>query len=236
MWGTIVNVMAIVAGSILGVCGGNLLSEGTKDTVSRGVALGVILIGMQMALETQHLIVVLVSILLGAVTGEIMGIEKFLDKAAKMLERLVQCKEEKEGQPGIAKGFVTATLIYCIGAMAIMGALQSGLTGEHSILYAKSVLDGVTSIVLASTLGVGVALSALPLFLYQGSITLLANIIEPLIIEEAIIEMKATGGLLILAIALNMLDLTKIRVGNMLPAVVYAIILTTLVAKLGWSI
>jgi len=234
MWGTIVNVLAIVVGSILGVLGGNFLSEGTKDTVSKGVGLGVILIGMQMALETQHLIVVLVSILLGAVTGEIIGIEKYLDKAANLLERRIQGDNGKEG--GIAKGFVTATLIFCIGAMAIMGSLQSGLTGEHSILYAKSVLDGVTSIVLASTLGIGVALSALPLFIYQGTITLLAHIIEPLVIEEAVTEMKATGGLLILAIALNMLELTKIRVGNMLPAVVYAVLLTTLVVKLGWGL
>ncbi|MGI6685423.1 MAG: DUF554 domain-containing protein [Bacillota bacterium] len=233
MWGTIVNVLAIIAGSIIGVAGGNFLSEGTKDTVSKGVALGVILIGIQMAMETEHLIIVLFSILLGAVTGEIIGIEKFLDKIALLLESKTQ---SNKGGNRLAKGFVTGTLIYCIGAMAIMGSLQSGLTGEHSILYAKSILDGVISIILASTLGIGVALSALPLFLYQGSITLLAHIIEPLIIEEAVTEMKAVGGLLILAIGLNLLDFTKIRVGNMLPAVVYAVLLTTLVVKLGWGI
>ncbi|MEL7566026.1 MAG: DUF554 domain-containing protein [Dehalobacterium sp.] len=233
MWGTIVNVIAIIAGSMVGIAGGNFLSEGTKDTVSKGVALGVLLIGMQMAFETQHLILVLISIVLGAVTGEIIGIEKILDKIAQLLEKRMQ---GKTGEQGVAKGFVTATLIYCIGAMAIMGSLQSGLTGEHSILYAKSVLDGVTSIVLASTLGIGVALSALPLFLYQGTITLLAHMIEPLVIEEAVIEMKAVGGLLIVAIGLNMLELTKIRVGNMLPGVVFAVVLTTLVIKLGWGI
>jgi len=233
MWGTIVNVIAIIAGSMVGIVGGNFFSEGTKDTVSKGVALGVLLIGMQMAFETQHLIVVLISIVLGAVMGELIGIEKILDKFAQLLEKRLQGNSEEQG---VAKGFVTATLIYCIGAMAIMGSLQSGLTGEHSILYAKSVLDGVTSIVLASTLGIGVALSALPLFLYQGTITLLAHFIEPLVIEEAVIEMKAVGGLLIVAIGLNMLELTKIRVGNMLPGVVFAVILTTLVIKLGWGI
>lgn len=233
MWGTIVNVLAIIVGSIVGIVGGNFLSERTKDTVTKGVALGVLLIGLQMAFETQHLIVVLVSIVLGAVTGELIGIEKILDKAAQLLEQKMQ---GKSGEQGIAKGFVTATLIYCVGAMAIMGSLQSGLTGEHSILYAKSVLDGVISIVLASTLGIGVALSAIPLFLYQGTITMLAYIIEPLVIEEAVIEMKAVGGLLIVAIGLNMLDLKKIRVGNMLPAVVFAVVFTTLVVKLGWGI
>ena len=230
MWGTIVNVLAILVGSVLGITGGNFLNEETKDTVSKGVALGVILIGMQMAFATEHLIVVLVSIVLGAVTGEIIGVEKIINKIAQLMEKKLK---SKSGDRGIAKGFVTATLIYCVGAMSIMGSLQSGLTGEHSILYAKSVLDGVTSIVLASTLGIGVALSALPLLIYQGGITLLANVIEPLIIQEAVTEMKAVGGLLIVAIALNMLELVKIRVGNMLPAVVYAVLLTTLVVKLG---
>lgn len=228
MWGTIVNVIAIIGGSLVGVIGGNLLSEEIRETVSKGVALGVLLIGFQMALSTEHLIVVIVSIVAGAVTGELMGIEKYLNKAAQWMENRIQAKP---GEKGIAKGFVTATLIFCIGAMAIMGALQSGLTGEHSILYAKSVLDGVTSVVLASTMGIGVALSALPLLLYQGSITLFARWIEPFIIKEAITEMKAVGGLLIVAIGLNMLRLTEIRVGNLLPAVVYAVILTTLVVK-----
>lgn len=228
MWGTIVNVMAIVGGSVLGVLGGNLLSRETRDTVSKGVSLGVILIGIQMALDTRHLIVVLISILLGAVTGEIIGIEKYLNQFAASLERKFKSPTDERG---LAKGFVTATLIFCVGAMAIMGSLESGLTGEHSILYAKSILDGVTSMVLASTMGIGVALSALPLFLYQGSITLMAGWLEPLIIQEAITEMKATGGLLILAIGLNMLEIVKIRVGNMLPAVVYAIIFTTIVVK-----
>ncbi|ATW26396.1 DUF554 domain-containing protein [Candidatus Formimonas warabiya] len=234
MWGTIVNVIAIIGGSLLGVLGGNFLREETKDTVSKGVALGVIFIGMQMAFETQHLIVMLISLVLGAVTGETIGIEKYLNKAAQALEKKMKRKEEGKG--GLAEGFVTATLIYCVGAMAIMGSLQSGLTGEHTILYAKSVLDGVISIVLASTLGIGVALSALPVLLYQGSIALLAGWISPLIIQEAITEMKATGGLLIVAIGLNMLNIVQIRVGNMLPAVVYAILFTTLVVKFGLGI
>ncbi|MCR6545636.1 DUF554 domain-containing protein [Dehalobacterium formicoaceticum] len=232
MWGTIVNVLAIVIGSLVGIKSGNFLSDSTKDTVSKGVALGVLLIGLQMAFETQQLIIVLVSMVLGGVTGELIGIERFLDRSAKFLEKRYQGESTDKG---IAKGFVTATLIYCVGAMAIMGALQSGLTGNHSILYAKSILDGVTSIVLASTLGVGVALSALPLLIYQGSITLLAHFIEPFIIEEAIVEMKAVGGLLIVAIGLNMLELTKIRVGNLLPAIIYAVVFTTFVMKLGWT-
>lgn len=232
MWGTIVNVLAIVIGSLVGIKSGNFLSDSTKDTVSKGVALGVLLIGLQMAFETQQLIIVLVSMVLGGVTGELIGIERFLDRSAKFLEKRYQGKSTDKG---IAKGIVTATLIYCVGAMAIMGALQSGLTGNHSILYAKSILDGVTSIVLASTLGVGVALSALPLLIYQGSITLLAHFIEPFIIEEAIVEMKAVGGLLIVAIGLNMLELTKIRVGNLLPAIIYAVVFTTFVMKLGWT-
>ena len=233
MWGTTVNVLAIIAGSLLGVGGGNLLSLQTRETVTKGVGLGVLLIGIQMALATQHLIVVLVSIVLGAVSGEMIGIEKYLERFAAWLERRIKTKP---GEIGVAKGFVTATLIFCVGAMAIMGSLQSGLTGEHSILYAKSVLDGVTALVLASTLGIGVMLSALPLLVYQGGITLMAVWIEPYIIKEAIVEMKASGGLLILAIGLNMLELTEIRVGNILPAILFAVVLTTAVVKLGWGI
>lgn len=233
MWGTIVNVMAIVGGSILGVLGGNLLTDDTRDTVTKGVSLGVILIGLQMAFETQHLIVVLISIVLGGVTGEIIGIEKYLNRFAGFMERSLKTKPEKQG---VAEGFVTATLIFCVGAMAIMGPLQSGLTGDHSILYAKSILDGVTSVVLASSLGFGVGLSALPLLLYQGTITLLAGWIEPYIIKEAITEMKAVGGLLILAIGLNMLQVVRIRVGNLLPAIIYAIILATLAVRFNLGI
>ncbi|MGI6066832.1 MAG: DUF554 domain-containing protein [Bacillota bacterium] len=230
MWGTIVNVLAIIGGSILGVLGGKLLNADTRDTVTKGVSLCVILIGLQMAFSTEHLIVVLVSIVLGGVTGELIGIEKFLNRFAASLEKSIK---GGLGQAGLAKGFVTATLIYCVGAMAIMGSLQSGLTGEHSILYAKSFIDGVTSVVLSSTLGIGVALSALPLFLYQGSITILAGWIEPYIIEEAITEMKATGGLLILAIGLNMLEIIRIRVGNLLPALIYAVLFTTMITNLN---
>jgi len=229
MWGTIVNVMAVVVGALLGIAGGSMISPETRETVSRGVALGVLLVGIQMALETQHLVVVLVSIALGGVLGEMIGIENYLNRAALYLERLVS----KPGEGGIAKGFVSATLIFCVGAMAIMGSLQSGLTGEHSILYAKSVLDGVISVVLSSTLGIGVAFSALPILIYQGGMTLLASYIEPYIIDAAIVEMKASGGLLILAIGLNMLELTKIRVGNLLPTVFVAVVLTTLVVRLG---
>lgn len=183
-----------------------------------------------MAFATEHLIILLVSIVLGGVTGEVIGIEKYLNRFAAYLEKSLK---GGSGQSGLAKGFVTATLIYCVGAMAIMGSLQSGLTGEHSILYAKSFIDGVTSVVLSSTLGIGVALSALPLFLYQGSITLLAGWIEPYIIEEAITEMKAAGGLLILAIGLNMLEIIRIRVGNLLPAVLYAVVFMTIMANIN---
>jgi len=230
MWGTIVNVLAVISGSILGVIGGKILTGPTKETVTKGISFGVILIGLQMAFETKHLIVVLMSIVLGSITGEVIGIEKYLNKGAAYLEKCF--KTSKEGQ-GLAQGFVTATLIYCVGAMAIMGSLQSGLSGEHSILYAKSFIDGVTSVVLASTMGIGVALSALPLFLYQGGITLMSGWIEPLITKEAITEMNAAGGLLIVAIGLNLLELARIRVGNMLPAIVFAIIITTLVIKLN---
>ena len=120
---------------------------------------------------------------------------------------------------GFTQGFVTASLIFCVGSLAIVGSLESGLTGDHQTLFAKSILDGVTSVILTSSLGIGVMFSALSIFLYQGSITLAASFVKPLLVPEVISQMTAVGGLLIIAIGLNLLEMTKIRIGNMLPAI-----------------
>ncbi len=130
------------------------------------------------------------------------------------------------GKGGLAQGFVTTSLIYCVGAMAIMGSLESGMTGNHATLYAKAMLDGVSAVVFASTLGLGVALSSLSVFVYQGAITLLAAWISQWLTPAAVIEMTATGGILIVAIGLNVLEIKKVRVGNLLPAILLAVLLT----------
>lgn len=228
--GTIVNALAIIMGAFIGKVLGKGISEGVKNTVLQGLGLGVLLVGVTMALETNKIIVVLISLMLGAVVGEIIGIERKLEAGGNALERKVNANGN---QGDIAKGFVTATLIYCVGAMAIMGALESGLRGNHDILYAKSLLDGVMSIVLASTLGMGVAFSALSVMIYQGSITLLAQWVSRFMTDPVIAEVTSTGGLLIVGIGLNILEIKKIKVGNLLPSIVVAFALALVLESIG---
>jgi hypothetical protein len=159
--------------------------------------------------------------------GAWIDIEQKLEKLGDHLEK----RFSKSGS-SFSKGFVTASLLYCVGAMAIMGSLESGLNGNHEILFAKSILDGIISIVLASTLGIGVAFSAVSVFIYQGSITLLASGLTSILTDKVVVQMSATGGLLILGLGLSMVLSTKVRVGNMLPAVLlpmlYAFVMTFL--------
>lgn len=231
MAGTIINALAILAGSGLGVMLRGGISGRFRDTIMQGLALCVLLIGAMGALKTADTMVVIFSVVLGALLGEGINIEKQLNRLGEAAQRVFAKKGE--GESTFAKGFVTASLVYCVGAMAIMGSLDSGLRGDHATLIAKSILDGVSAIVFASTMGAGVALSALAVFLYQGTITLLAQFIAPYLTEALIVEMSAVGGLLIVGIGINMLDIKQIRVGNLLPAIFMPPLVMPLVAWLG---
>lgn len=228
MLGTIVNAIAIIAGSLIGLLVKGGLPERISQTVMQGVGLCVALIGVSGALEgTEYLMKIILFIVGGSLIGAWIDIEQKLEKLGDHLEK----RFSKSGS-SFSKGFVTASLLYCVGAMAIMGSLESGLNGNHEILFAKSILDGIISIVLASTLGIGVAFSAVTVFIYQGSITLLASGLTSILTDEVVVQMSATGGLLILGLGLSMVLSNKIRVGNMLPAVllpmVYAFVMTFL--------
>lgn len=215
MLGTIVNALAIIVGGLIGLLFGKGIAEKYKQTILQGVALSVILIGWKSALATDQLLIVIVSMVAGATIGEGLNIEGRLEKLGQWLEARVSA-----GAGGsLARGFVTASLVFCVGSMAIVGSLESGLTGNHQTLFAKSILDGVISIVFASTLGAGVLFSSAAVFLYQGLITLAAVFLKPLLAAATVAQMTAVGGLLIVAIGLNMLGMVKIRVGNLLPAI-----------------
>lgn len=217
MLGTVVNALAIILGSLVGLMFSRGISENYKEILLSGVGLSVVLIGIKSALVTDSLMVVIFSIILGSLIGEKIDIEKWLETLGKFLERKVS---EKSGNTSsIARGFVTASLVFCVGSMAIVGSLESGLTNTHQTLFAKSVLDGVTSIVFASAMGIGVIFSSVAVLLYQGLITITASSMKDVLIPETIEQMSSVGGLLILAIGLNMLNITKIKVGNMLPAI-----------------
>ena len=213
------NTGAVVAGSLLGVLIGKRLPDRIKTIVMQALGLSVILIGLQMALSGTRPLLVIGSILLGAVTGELMDIEGRIAAIGEWLKRRFRSESST-----FVQGFVTASVLYCTGAMVIVGSIRDGTVGDPSILYVKSLLDGVASIAFASSLGLGVAFSALSVFAVQGAITLLASKLaflqSPMVIESV----TATGGLLILGIGINILEIKQIRVGNLVPALVYAAI------------
>ena len=184
-----------------------------------GLGLAVLLIGLKLAIQSQQVMIVIGSLILGGIVGEMVGIEKRLEAFGVALQNRFG------GLGGIAEGFVTASLLYCVGAMAIMGALQDGMGDRPTILYAKAALDGIASVALTSTLGIGVVFSIFPLVLYQGGITLASGLTKSIMTGPVIVEMNAVGGLLIVAIALDLMGIKRLPVGNLLPAVFVAIAL-----------
>ncbi|MBM7557621.1 putative membrane protein YqgA involved in biofilm formation [Halanaerobacter jeridensis] len=221
MIGNIVNTIAILIGGSLGLFIGDKISESLKDIVMQGLSLAVLLIGLKMALQTQNMPVVIFSLVLGGIIGEFLSIKTNLDRLGDWIESKLDSESE------IAAGFVHTSLIYCVGAMAITGAIQDGL-GNPSTLYSKSLLDGFSAIAFSSTMGPGVLVSAISVFLYQGSIALLAGWSQQILIDPVITEMTAVGGLLIVAISLNLLEIVNIKVGNLLPAIFISIFLVYL--------
>ncbi|MFW5998815.1 MAG: DUF554 domain-containing protein [Bacillota bacterium] len=223
MIGTIVNTAAIIVGAGFGTVIGNKLKTRYKNTAMQGLSLAVLLIGLKMAMGTNNVSIIIFSLLLGGLIGEFLKIETRLKNIGEWFEKHLK------GQGQVAEAFIQCSLIYCVGAMAIMGAIQDGLLNDPSTLYAKSMLDGFTAIAFSSTLGIGVILSAIPVFLYQGIITFLAGYLKPLLTDPVITEMTATGGMLIFAIGINLLNIAEIKVGNLLPALAVAVILVSLI-------
>ena len=216
MIGTLINAVAVLLGTAIGLLARKGIPKRLQDTVMQGQGLCVVLIGLSSALKTIDSMGMIICMVVGGLIGSAIDIEKRLNQLGLFIERRFSPGGD---QGSIAKGFVSASLIYCVGAMAIVGAIDSGLRGDHSTLIAKSMLDGVMSIFLASTMGVGVGLSAFAVLAYQGLIAILAMWIEPLLTQAIITEMSAVGGLLISAIGLNMIYDKHIPVGNMLPAI-----------------
>lgn len=220
LFGTIVNGICIIIGSVIGLFLTKIRDK-YKETIIQGIGLTIILIGLQMAFQVNSIIIVLLSMLTGALVGEFFRLEDLLNRIGYWVGSKFTNKGENVN---VSQAFVTASLLFVVGAMAILGALDSGLRGDHEILLTKSVLDGFTSFILTTTLGIGVILSVIPVVLFQGSIALLATQIEKLIpkviFNDLLVDVTAVGGLLIVAIGLNLLKLTQIRVTNLLPAIV----------------
>ena len=236
--GTIINSLTVLTGSLLGMAiravthrhAGEVSANGIggrlQTIIMQGMALCVLYIGISGSLKGENTLIAIISTALGAVIGELLD----LDRRMHALGDWVQAKTARllhpqEGAPSVADGFVTASLLFCVGAMAIVGSLENGLTGNYDTLKAKAVLDGISSIVFASSLGIGVLFSAAAIFLYQGAISLAAGLVAPLLSDAVIAEMTCVGSLLITALGLNMLNVTKIKVMNLVPAIFLPILL-----------
>lgn len=229
--GTIINGIAIIVGAWLGMSL-KKFPDDMKETVMKAIGLAVLVLGFSMAMKGDNILLVIFSLALGGVLGERWNIEGKLNELGNWIER--KMKQRTDGK--VAEGFVAATLLYVVGAMAIIGALDSGLRHDHSVLITKSILDGVSAIVFAATMGIGVMFSAIPVVLYQGSIaigaTFIVNIIPEYLLDSFINEITAVGGVMIIGIGLNLLGVHRIRIANLLPALLVCIILVVIIQKL----
>lgn len=235
--GTIVNTAAIIVGGIAGTLIKNGLGKKYKDIVMQAIGLSVIIVGISGALQGIYSVVetgkldrlyitmMIASLVVGGIAGELAGVEDKLEHLGKWFQ-----SRFSKGNGSFSEGFVTASLVFCVGAMAIVGSLEDGLSGDTATLFAKSILDGVAAMIFASTLGFGVAFSALPVLLYQGSITLLAGVLKPWLTDVVISQTSVAGGVLILAIGFNLLGITKIKIGNMLPAVFIPLVVQAVIS------
>jgi uncharacterized membrane protein YqgA involved in biofilm formation len=222
MTGTFINFVAILVGSALGILFGSRLSENLKNTVIAGMGLFTSAVGMQMFLKTENALIVLGALIIGAILGEWWGVEDGLQSLGSWLEKRFAGSSEGVSSQFV-RGFLTASVLYCTGPMAVLGAINDGLRGDYLTLSIKSVLDGFISIAFASTLGIGVAFAALPVLVYQGLISLLAAQLNAIVNTSMMNEMTATGGVLLIGIGISsLLEIKRIRVGNFLPALVIA--------------
>ncbi len=215
--GALVNAFVVIIGGILGSVVGKALSEKIADTVMKGLGLAVILIGISGALEGKRILVTIISLALGALLGEIIDIDRAFNRLSHFTERKLYKKENGTGR--FAEGMCGGALLFCVGAMSVVGSLEAGLTGDCYTIYTKSLLDLISSTLLASTLGIGVAFAAVPLLVYQGALTVCANFVAPYLSDVVVCEMTSAGSLIILALGLNMIGVGKFKVANYLPAI-----------------
>jgi uncharacterized membrane protein YqgA involved in biofilm formation len=214
MLGPIVNALAIVVCGVLGTYIIKGVPVRFENIVMKAIALTLIYIGISGALQNQRVMILILSLVIGAVIGEAIDIDKCMNKLGKWVEHKMGFSEGN-----FSKGFVSASILFCTGSMAIVGALNSGLQDNHEMLFAKAILDGIITIVFASQMGIGVAFSAIPVFLYEGGIVLGATFMRDLLTDEIITEMSAVGSLLIAAIGFNFMEVKEVKVANLIPAI-----------------
>ena len=221
--GTIFNVIAVLIGGSLGLTIGKFIPQRLQSTIFGCLGLFTMYVGINMSLTMKHSIAVLLSLVLGSITGGLLGIEDKLNTLGDTLKAKLRTSDS-----GFTEGFVSATLLFCVGSMAIIGAFNDGLRHDPELLITKGVMDGIAGMLFAGSLGIGVLFSVVPMFVYQGALTLLAVWIEPFITQDMYANISGLGGLMILGIGLNLLKVTKLKLGDMLPGLLYVVLLTTI--------
>jgi len=225
-FGTVVNAVTVMIGSLAGLMIKSRFNQKIKSIVFQIIGLSTLVIGAKMALEVKNILILIFSLLIGGVMGELIKLDERLETASNYLESKLRISSDN-----FSEGMITAFIIFCVGPMTIVGALDEGLRGNHSIILTKSVLDGFTSVALASTYGIGVFFSFIPLVIFQGGITLLAVFSQNLFTPVLISQIGAVGGAIIIGIGINLLDIKKIKVINLLPALVIVVILNVIFVK-----
>lgn len=221
-YGPSINALAIFAGAILGLLLGNRLPDRVRLIVFQGVGLCVLVIGMKMAFTTANPLVMIFSVVIGGAMGEVLRLEDLMTRMGEWCKRRFRSKN-----PRFTEGFVNASVLFCIGAMAIVGSFDEGLRGDRTVVFTKSMLDGLTSVALASAYGAGVLLSAASVLIYQGAFTVGAELLQPFMTPPVMNELVAVGGVLIVGIGLNLLEVTRIPLSSMLPALLAAVLLAS---------
>lgn len=223
MVATLVNCGVIIVGCIVGLFIKGGIPERFNKIIMNGLALCAMFIGFSGALEGNNTIITIVSMAVGALIGELINIDKWLNKLGETIQKKLDKSNGKESR--IAEGFVNASLLFCVGAMSIVGALQAGLAGNYDTIYAKTVLDGVSSIIFSASMGIGVIFSSVTVLLYQGGITLCASFLSGILSQAVIAEMTAVGSLMIVGLGLNLLEVTDIKIANLLPGILVPVVL-----------
>ncbi len=221
--GTIINVLAIIIGGSLGLILNKNFPEKIKAIVFQAIGLFTIVIGLQMAIKTDNPLIMVFSLIIGGIIGEFLNLEKKIDNASESIKLKLKIKDN-----GFTQGIVTSFLLFCVGSMTIVGSISEGISGDRTLLLTKSILDGFSSIALASSFGIGVIFSAFPVLVFQGGLTLLAGLFQNFINAQIITQLTAVGGVLILGIGINLLGIKKINVINLLPSLVIVVLITAI--------
>lgn len=219
MLGVIVNTSTVILGSMLGLIFKKGISQKYTDAVMIGLGFCTVLIGISGILKGENVLVAIVSMVIGSIIGTAIDLDGKLNSLGDLLSQKL---EKKGGKTSVAQGFVTASLLFCVGAMTIIGSLESGLKGDHTTIFTKSILDFCSSMMLSASLGIGVIFAAVFVFVFQGSIVLLAGVLAPLLSDAAVAEITCVGSLMILALGLNLTGISKFKVANYFPALILA--------------